>query len=626
MKSGVMDMEFQEPHWLTDLKKIFQKCLESDEGQLRFDRVLEECLQYAKDFLGAEDVVFYQYNPIQQQLQLLGQMHNIALKSDVLIVVDDEMKKQLEEQALFGKDISLLGLEKYDLYLPIIKKDHFLGILAFSEDKSNRMSHDDRFYKEFSEGIAEVLQSAYNISKIVAEEKRYKQLFRVTEKFHSSMDMDDVLGEIIYTLQQVYPSFSYYLLLSHDNDNHGQLPIKELEYDSANIAAMQSYVTGTAIFDDFTNETESVLYAPLKGKQGVYGVLQVISPDTYVFPRHEVEFITLLANTAGSAIENAQLYQQSKRLISDLQLINETSHRLNSNLRLSEMMDYMQTQISKYFNPEEIGFIMYKPENEWDVLIGSSLYFKEMPDNPYIRFVREKLSIDKSALFFGDVSLNEADSTVYKSIMAVPMIQGGEVRGFAVVMHRKPYHFSFEMFKLLQSLIHHSTLALTNSLLREELERMVVTDHLTKLYSRSFLNEKTTESMERDAEGVFVLIDIDNFKGVNDTYGHQVGDDILVQVANVIASSVRASDIPARWGGEELAIYLPKVNMETGVAIAERIRRKVEKETTPSVSISCGVACWKSLNTDTFQALFKRADMALYEAKNSGKNKVMVSA
>ena len=109
---------------------------------------------------------------------------------------------------------------------------------------------------------------------------------------------------------------------------------------------MQSYVTGTTIFDYFTTETESALYAPLKGKQGVYGVLQVISPNTYVFPWHEVEFITLLGNTAGSAVENAQLYQQSKQLISDLQLINETSHRLNSNLRLSEMMDYMQMQIN----------------------------------------------------------------------------------------------------------------------------------------------------------------------------------------------------------------------------------------------------------------------------------------
>ena len=71
------------------------------------------------------------------------------------------------------------------------------------------------------------------------------------------------------------------------------------------------------------------------------------------------------------------------------------------------------------------------------------------------------------------------------------------------------------------------------------------------------------------------MIDIDNFKKVNDTYGHQVGDDILVQVANLIQSNIRETDIGARWGGEELAIYLPKVPLATGVQIAERLKDAV---------------------------------------------------
>ncbi|MGN1387857.1 MAG: hypothetical protein ACI4XS_14755 [Bacillus sp. (in: firmicutes)] len=110
----------------------------------------------------------------------------------------------------------------------------------------------------------------------------------------------------------------------------------------------------------------------------------------------------------GSAIENAQLYQQSKRLISDLQLINEISHRLNSNLRLSEMMDYMQIQINQYFNPNEVGFVMYKSDNEHEVLTGSTNYFKENPDNPYIRFVKAKLTDGNSSLFLGDFSIGRS--------------------------------------------------------------------------------------------------------------------------------------------------------------------------------------------------------------------------
>ena len=173
------------------------------------------------------------------------------------------------------------------------------------------------------------------------------------------MSMDAVLGEIISTLQSVYPTFNYYLLLSHDNNSHENLPIKDLEYDSEN-AAMQAFVTGTVQFEDHLSEQKTVLHAPLKGKQGVYGVLQVIASDTLMLPDSEIEFITLLANTAGSALENAQLYQQSKQLVSDLQFINETTRYLNTNLRLNETIRFMKKQIKKSFNADQTAFVMCK--------------------------------------------------------------------------------------------------------------------------------------------------------------------------------------------------------------------------------------------------------------------------
>ena len=131
------------------------------------------------------------------------------------------------------------------------------------------------------------------------------------------------------------------------------------------------------------------------------------------------------------------------------------------------------------------------------------------------------------------------------------MVHIGVIKGFSLVMHEEPYYFSFEMFKLLQSLIHHSTLAFTKSILHEELEKMVITDHLTKLYSRSFFDKKLSESMSSDPEGVFIMVDIDNFKSINDTYGHQVGDEILVQVSSIIRKCIRSNDTAVGWGGVE---------------------------------------------------------------------------
>lgn len=457
------------------------------------------------------------------------------------------------------------------------------------------------------------------------EVNKYKRLFHITNKFHSSLDVDILIGELFITLQEVYPDFSYYLLLSQDTHSHSDLPIIDLEYDGENIAAINAYVLGIVQFEYSIVDKHVILYAPLKGRQGIYGVLQVIAPNTAEFPDMEVEFITLLAGSAGSALENAQLYQQSRRAIADLELINETSHRLNSNLRLAETMTFMSEQIISSFEAEEVGFFLFSQDQETiKVLPGSTTYFFTKQARIYIDYIKEKIQKGNEPLFIGDITLPSFKNIKsFHSIIAIPMIQSENLKGFSIIMHQTPYFFSFETFKLLQSLLHHSSLALTNSMLREELEKLVITDHLTKLHSRKFLDEKIQNSMKKDEEGTFILIDIDNFKEINDTYGHQIGDELLIQVANLIKGNIRGNDVGARWGGEELAIYLPLVPLDVGTTIAERLVEKVSASSTPHITVSCGVSYWNKESLDSYKYLFKRADEALYLAKGTGKNKVV---
>jgi diguanylate cyclase (GGDEF)-like protein len=621
-------MDLLESHMLLQLKSRLFDIIDPDNGSLNYDLLMEEMLGAIRSLLKAAEVNFYCCNEWNKQLCLeysTNRNFHSSFKSSKVSCF--ELEELARKSLVYRENLPFPGFETEDLFILVRKEENFFGLLTLKEDIPSNFEHfTDEFLKELSEQCGLFLIKIQSLTKIATERKRYKQLFRVTEKFHSSMNMDDVLGEIIYTLQEVYPTFTYYLLLSHDNNSHGDLPIKDLEYDSENIAAMQAYVTGTIQFEDSLQGQRSVLYAPLKGKQGVYGVLQVIAPDSIVFPKNEVEFIALLAKTAGGALENAQLYQQSRKLIADLQLINETSHRLNSNLRLTEMMTYMSEQIINSFDAQEVGFVLlFENDEKFDVVKGSTSFFFTEPANQYIKYIKNKIQKEKDSLFIGDLNLRfETTTDRFRSIMAVPMVQSGKLRGFAIVMHRESYHFSFETFKLLQSLIHHSTLAFTNSMLREELEKMVVTDHLTKLYSRNYLDERIHLSMAKDDMGAFILVDIDNFKMINDTYGHQVGDEVLVQVADMILSNIRDTDIGARWGGEELAIYLPRVSIETGALIAERLVKKVAENSNPPVTISCGVSHWTSGSEDTLKSLFKRADKALYIAKGTGKNKVVI--
>ena len=147
---------------------------------------------------------------------------------------------------------------------------------------------------------------------------------------------------------------------------------------------------------------------------------------------------------------------------------------------------------------------------------------------------------------------------------------------------------------------------------------------MTKLFTRSYLDNLVERSLIEDDYGTFILLDIDDFKSINDRYGHHVGDEILVSVASIVVDCVRDRGIVARWGGEEIAIYLPKVDIVLGKKIAESIVCEVRQRTSPRVTVSIGIADWQRTDeAKTLQELFRHADEALYAAKESGKNRVV---
>ncbi len=174
------------------------------------------------------------------------------------------------------------------------------------------------------------------------------------------------------------------------------------------------------------------------------------------------------------------------------------------------------------------------------------------------------------------------------------------------------------------------------------LQKKVVTDPLTGLYNRRALEQHLDSALEQiaNAKGVrktdpfhevsVLMIDVDDFKKVNDTHGHQFGDDVLKNVSFAIKENTRASDLAARYGGEEFCVVLGHTTKEEAREIAEKIRRAVETNPMSYVNqmmrftISLGVASAKSDNLPSSRALIRAADQALYTAKRAGKNKVCV--
>ncbi|WP_044894489.1 sensor domain-containing diguanylate cyclase [Bacillus alveayuensis] len=609
-------MEVREGKLYRAFKEKFFDWFLTYDGYDEFSQVMLNLLLLVKQELMVKEVSFFMFDPLKNVFFLevttaeRERLINFTISYDVF-------------KSQNGAELPLKIRESSsDLIVELLlrTKDELLGVLQLLNNENERFS--ERFLLKIREDFILLFDKMKNLSRGLSEEKRYERLHRLAAKIHSSMKINDVLEEVIRTLQEVYPSFTFHLLLSHDNYNQDNLPIKMLAFegDEENMAAMQAYVTGQIQIEDTITPQRSIIYAPIKGVQGVYGVLEIIAPHIKMFPKNEINFISLLANTAGSALENAKLYEQSRRLIADLQLINETMHRLNTNLRFQDAIEFMVEQIKRSFGAEEVGFLLFD-EKRNRVLPGSTPFFHSSESKSYIDFAVKRIQKEGEIVFLGNVEIGRA---AFRSLMAVPMVQSNDLKGMAIALHREPYYFTFDMYKLLQALIHHSTLVFTNAMLREELERLVVMDRLTNLYARHYLDEQINRSMQQDSYGAFILVDIDNFKAVNDTYGHQVGDEVLIQVANVIKANIRESDIGARWGGEELAVYLPRTSLTAGISVANRLVEKVRKQTNPQVTISCGVSYWKKNRRDSMRELFKRTDEALYAAKKTGKNCVVV--
>ena len=166
---------------------------------------------------------------------------------------------------------------------------------------------------------------------------------------------------------------------------------------------------------------------------------------------------------------------------------------------------------------------------------------------------------------------------------------------------------------------------------------LAVTDQLTGLHNRRYMQGQLEALMRRSLAGgdpvALLVIDIDHFKRINDSFGHDVGDEVLREFAVRLASNVRAVDLPVRHGGEEFVVVMPDTSLEDAGRIAERIRLHVAGspfrvrggEELLSVTISIGVAASAGPG-DSAQALLKRADEAVYEAKSSGRNRVIARA
>ncbi|MFO7606162.1 MAG: diguanylate cyclase [Desulfurivibrionaceae bacterium] len=219
--------------------------------------------------------------------------------------------------------------------------------------------------------------------------------------------------------------------------------------------------------------------------------------------------------------------------------------------------------------------------------------------------------------------------------LLIPLLYNKRAMGLICIKKVSGQSFSKHERAIIPALANHVAISLANS----HLYHMAITDGLTDLYSKRHLLNKldilTVRHEKYASESFFLLIlDIDNFKELNDTHGHEAGDQVLVQLGEVLQKNIRFEDMPFRYGGEEFVILAPasKDDTELGMEIAERLRAAVENHVfecseAPAIrqTVSIGVALFP-LHGKTPHEIIKAADRAMYQAKNSGRNMVRGAA
>lgn len=227
----------------------------------------------------------------------------------------------------------------------------------------------------------------------------------------------------------------------------------------------------------------------------------------------------------------------------------------------------------------------------------------------------------------GDDKFIDAESSFAHSIACIPMVVYNEVVGVINVTNKhKGVNFTKVDVEMLRAISDQAAVAVSKAQFRE----MAVTDFLTGLYIRRYFMVKLQDEVVRaeryDKVLSVAMADIDNFKVINDTYGHAAGDEVLKAASHFLRDNLRQADIIARYGGEEFVIFFPETDKQSASILAERLRAgfsEIKLDNLPPVSISIGVASYPDDGKD-IKSLINSADTAMYKAKQEGRNRVVI--
>jgi len=392
------------------------------------------------------------------------------------------------------------------------------------------------------------------------------------------------------------------------------------------------------------NQPRKMLTLPLVQQGNCFGVLNLERTlNSQNFSTDEITFLQTLGNHAAIAIRNTRTYNELQEQLRKVSIAHEVGNALVSTFDLDMVLELILKCITDVTGAELCSIMLLDEETKElrikvarglseDVIRSTVLKIGEGISGWVAQEGKPLLIKDiENDTRFGKKSMSKYGS---KSLLSVPLLCKDKVIGVVNVNNRSfSKVFTYSELNLLTLFANQAAIAIENARLYKELEIMALTDGVTGIYNHRAFQTRLEEEISRadryNYSVSIVIIDLDFFKKINDTYGHLEGDNVLREIGVMLNRTVRKMDFVARYGGEEFSIVLPRTTKAVAQEISERIRRTFERshpiKMDPSATItgSFGVATFPEDTVD-IKELIDMADQAMYRAKINGRNKVVV--
>jgi diguanylate cyclase (GGDEF)-like protein len=396
---------------------------------------------------------------------------------------------------------------------------------------------------------------------------------------------------------------------------------------------------------------KSVGIYPMAVRDRVVGIMVVDSVKEYLrFPQEEVETMAAIARQAAVIIENAKLFEREQEQRRRAETLLTVVGTASSSLSLKKVLISLCRSVVDLSVGERCSIFLtdkvtgrlepymslgHEDKVMWDRFRSRSI----VPRTPRQRRLVDAITgirvpiIQEDVPGTGFLSSRWTEDFATKSLALYPLVVKDEAVGVMAVDSFTDFvHFPPEEVEILAAIAGQAAAIIENARLHEQVQQQAIADPLTGLYNHRHLYERLEQEMARAKRSrrpvAVLMLDIDNLKLINDTNGHQVGDEALKLLASVLQSSCRTEDIVGRYGGDEFMVILPGADTAEAERVGERIQaslsaRSLEERKTVRVPVrlSMGVACFPS-DATVMHELVDAADRALYRSKQSGGGRI----